>query len=526
VSTDYYLKDAETIAGNQSIPTYDGNNIMTGNLGNGYARITAKSGVMGDTFLDSITLNDGDIPIEFYPWTLEYTVDVDKDTPTIKIDAVSKDPSALVTGLGTFNLIPGENIKKIIVTTSDGASKVYTIKVNKEPSDDPTPTNILLKNPQSYLCASGDGYCIYQFNPETTLYEISLPFATEQISLEAILKTPYQTVEYRDVTDGDSIVMTEPTFELKEGIVNIFEVEITSESGKESTIYTYKVSRDDRGNNNLKSLEIKDPTVDLDFESLVYEYYLTVPSDCESLDLEAIPQNPLAKVEVLYNENFQTGLNDVRVVVTAPNGNSKTYLLHVFKEQSSNIFLQSLTVKDKEGNELELNPTFNKMLVEYIVNVGNEIDEVTIEAEAEEGTVTGDIGTQTLKSGNNQFDITVTSPKGDTQVYTINIVKAKNSNSNLLNIEVEGYELSPEFTSGNKNYSLTIPQSVTKLNVTVTPEEETTTYTIRGNNNLNSASNTIVITSIAEDKSYQVYQISVRKEASENNYLTDIEVST
>ncbi|MDE5587342.1 MAG: cadherin-like beta sandwich domain-containing protein, partial [Bacilli bacterium] len=43
---------------------------------------------------------------------------------------------------------------------------------------------------------------------------------------------------------------------------------------------------------------------------------------------------------------------------------------------------------------------------------------------------------------------------------------------------------------------------------------------------MNNASNTIVITSIAEDKSYQVYEITVKKEASENNYLTDIEVST
>lgn len=36
----YYLTDAETIAGNASIPTHDGTSTMTGNTGNGYVKIT------------------------------------------------------------------------------------------------------------------------------------------------------------------------------------------------------------------------------------------------------------------------------------------------------------------------------------------------------------------------------------------------------------------------------------------------------------------------------------------------------
>lgn len=40
VSTDYYLENAQTIAGNASMPTQDGSSTMTGNTGNGYAKIT------------------------------------------------------------------------------------------------------------------------------------------------------------------------------------------------------------------------------------------------------------------------------------------------------------------------------------------------------------------------------------------------------------------------------------------------------------------------------------------------------
>lgn len=39
----YYLTNAETIAGNQEIPTYDGKGVMVGNTGDGYAKLTCTS---------------------------------------------------------------------------------------------------------------------------------------------------------------------------------------------------------------------------------------------------------------------------------------------------------------------------------------------------------------------------------------------------------------------------------------------------------------------------------------------------
>lgn len=40
LNSSYYLTDAQTIAGNTSMPTHDGTSTMTGNSGNGYAKIT------------------------------------------------------------------------------------------------------------------------------------------------------------------------------------------------------------------------------------------------------------------------------------------------------------------------------------------------------------------------------------------------------------------------------------------------------------------------------------------------------
>ncbi len=522
VDTKYYLKDAETIAGNTEMPTHDGLDLMTGNSGNGYAKITATGGVNGDTFLDSITLNDGDIQIPFEPWTLEYNVFMDKDTPILKVNAISKDSNATIIGNGEFNIAPGESEHHIIVSTSDGSYKTYTINITKEPSDDATPKNIAIKNPQSYLCGSSKILCNYSFKESENNYEIVYPFETTDLTFNAELKSPYQSVTYYLVTDDGDVELNDGKLALDDNISNV-KVKITSESGIEN-FYNYKITKDASGNNVLKTLEIISPPIDIEFDSYIYEYTFTVPSSTERLELKLEAVNTQATILVDGNENLKVGMNQIKIKVTAENGNSRTYILNVYKEKSDNTYLSSLIVTNDNNEELELTPTFNKLFTNYNATASSSDKTITINAIPEEGIVTGN-GTFNLVSGKNVFPITVTSESGETMIYEVIIMKSRNNNSNLLNIEIEGYELSPEFDKATKNYTVSIPKSVNSLNVKVTPEEESTTYTIRGNTNLTDKSNTIVITSIAEDKTYQVYQIVVLKETSDNNYLKNIEVT-
>ena len=529
VSADYYLKDAETISGNTKIPNHTGTNLMNGNIGDGYARITANPGIVGDTFLDSILVDNNPSLVEFYPWELTYEINLSKEYGEVLVEATPKDSNAKVFGTGNIKLKPGLNEHKITVTTDDGASKTYTLKINREASDDSTPTNILLKNPQVYLCGISENYCKYTFIAETETYDILLPFETEQITLEAILRSEYQSVKYYTNDEDDNgvqnrVEVTDGIYNLHTGL-NIIEVDIISEDGNHTSTYVYRIMKDDAGNNNLLKLNVIDPLIDINFNPYVYEYYFNIDASYEKIDLEVETQNPQATKTITGNENLKSGMNDIRIVVKAPNGNEKTYLLHVFKEKSTNTFLSSLNIVDNENNNVEFTPVFQKVLTEYTAEVDEDTKSITINAIAEDGVVTGD-GVKTLVSGKNVFPITVTSESGDITIYNVIIMKAKNSNSNLLNIEVEGYTLTPTFSNDNKIYSLIIPKSVTSLNVIVTPEEETTTYTIKGNNNLNNMSNTIVITSVAEDKSYQTYEIKVSKEEDTNNYLSSINLNT
>jgi len=132
-----------------------------------------------------------------------------------------------------------------------------------------------------------------------------------------------------------------------------------------------------------------------------------------------------------------TGLNEIRILVTAPNKNQKTYILYVYKEQSTNTFLSNLEVIKENQERVELTPTFNKLLNDYSAVVDATTKKITINADSEAGLVTG-AGEFELVSGKNSFLITVTSESGDTNIYEIVIMKSRNSNSNLSNIEVEG----------------------------------------------------------------------------------------
>ncbi len=530
VDQKYYLNDAEMISGNQKMPNYDGTNLMDGNRGNGYAKITATPGIVGDTFLDNIIIDHGNVTIPFEPWTYTYEIDLPKEYNSVDILAIPKSQEASILGNGDITLHPGLNEHKIVVSTKDGANKTYTLKINREPSDDSKAKDIVLKNPVAYLCGLSPSYCNYTFDSDITSYEILLPFLTEKISLTPTLKSDYQTIKYyRNEPENEEenrIEQTSDTFEIHSGI-NIIEIDITSEDGLHTTTYTYKIRKDDSGNNNLAILNVTNPQnekTEITFNPSTYEYYITIPAEFAQIELEAIPENPDATVTISGNENLMTGLNEIRILVTAPNKNQKTYILYTYKEQSTNTFLSNLEVIKENQEKVELTPTFNKLLNDYTAVVDATTKKITINAASEAGSVTG-TGVFELVSGKNSFPITVTSESGDTNIYEIVIMKSRNNNSSLLNIEIEGYEISPEFSKDIKNYTVTIPKNVDKLNVKVTPEENTTTYTIRGNNNLTEKSNIIVITSIAEDKTYQVYQIVVLKESSTNNYLQNIEVT-
>ena len=82
--------------------------------------------------------------------------------------------------------------------------------------------------------------------------------------------------------------------------------------------------------NSIDMLRIKNFTID--FNKDILEYNIDVDSNVDSLNLDIILSSNLASYEVIGNEKFKTGRNVVKVIVTAEDGSTKTYIINVNKK--------------------------------------------------------------------------------------------------------------------------------------------------------------------------------------------------
>ena len=499
--------------------------IGSGNNGVGMAKISTVDTLPNDNYLFSLEVSSNGVKkvFQFEPWTQEYTINLEANEADVLIDAIPMDLKADVKNIGEFKVAPGFSDHLITVVAEDGSEKIYTIHFNRIPDSDPYPINIELKRLSANLCKINSSYCQYKFEKDTFDYEIFLPYNTKEIELKTVLKSEWQDVSYK--VDGQEVSDATGVFNLNNETTDI-EVKITSEDGNFTKTYNYKFKRDMTGNNNLASLTITNPDIEIsDFSSDIYEYYLTIPKGYDSYDVNYETESSLATVKVSGNTNLKFGMNDCYVTVTAFNGDKKTYIIHMYKEYEENVLLDSLQVYS-DTKELSLTPVFDNKINEYSLKVLEDVKKIRIEAIAEDSNaeVTG-IGEVNLISGLNELEVQVSI--GDVKnIYKINVYKEKDSNANIRNITVTDYELDKEFKKSEREYYVYLKNGETSIEVNVEMESELATYTVVGNNNLTKTINEIVVTGISEAKTVEIYKIYAVKEISNNNYLASLTSDT
>ncbi len=87
----------------------------------------------------------------------------------------------------------------------------------------------------------------------------------------------------------------------------------------------------------------------------------------------------------------------------------------------------------------------------------------------------------------------------------------KSNNKNLKSLAVDGYEITPDFSSDVTEYNLTVDENVDALTVNAVAEDEKAKVEITGNDNLLIGENTIEIKVTAEDETVRTYKINVTK---------------
>lgn len=184
------------------------------------------------------------------------------------------------------------------------------------------------------------------------------------------------------------------------------------------------------------------------------------------------------------------------------------------------------TTKSSNANlsNLGINPNdfsgFRSSITSYSVTVPKNVSSVSIYATAQDSkaTISG-TGSKSLNIGTNTFKVTVKAEDGTTKTYTLNITRSeeeepeKSKDATLKSLSIEEGTISPKFDKKTKEYTLTVENAITEINISAETNDENAKYLISKNaTKLKVGENNVEIVVIAEDETENKYIITVTRE--------------
>lgn len=170
---------------------------------------------------------------------------------------------------------------------------------------------------------------------------------------------------------------------------------------------------EDNDNTSLKIMRTNKENIVPKFDKGIFEYYLTVDNNTNSLDLTVVPENENSKIEITGNQNFKQGSNVVEIKVIAPNGSSNSYKIYVTKTndiEKANTNLETLAIEN-----VLLYPYFDTTITKYNVSVDNDVEKLNILAVPENVNAKVSIeGNDVLNVGDNTIIVSVLAEDGVT----------------------------------------------------------------------------------------------------------------
>lgn len=202
--------------------------------------------------------------------------------------------------------------------------------------------------------------------------------------------------------------------------------------------------------------------------------------------------------------------------------NTVAYTVRLAAPLSTDNTLTSLTV-----NKGTLKPTFAPETTSYKVSVPYSVSKLEVDAiGADKATVT--VNSPNLKpNATTKVTITVKAENGDTKTYTISVWRAQdpnyvaNSNNNLKDIQIDGFQLSPAFAPEVTEYVVWLPYETDAVTVKPSTDDKNATVEIYGGSELVAGEdNEITVVCTAEDGKQKTYTI-IAKRAAAHNQMED-----
>lgn len=342
-----------------------------------------------NSYLSSLSISGASI--DFKSNITEYNID-SLDQSVITISATSSDAGSTITGeLGEQKLEYGKNTFKVTVTSENGNSTTYTINIYRPSSN------------SSLDSLSVEGTNI-EFNSEKLNYDLIIN--SDKINITA--------------TASSSTSKLEGTGEKKlEYGKNEFKIIVTAENGSKRT-YTLNIMRYDT-DNTLKSIKINDQELEINDNKEI-----TFTTKLDKIKIEANASSDRVKsITGTGEKNIVYGANEFEIIVTAENGDIRTYKLIV--NRLSDNRLSKLTIN---GKDIDLKDD----IYNYNFEVDSDTDKVKIDAKLqdEKNEFIEGYGPRTinkLESNKTKVVIKIKGQDGNDVTYIINIIKKEKDKS-------------------------------------------------------------------------------------------------
>ena len=349
-----------------------------------------------------------------------------------------------------------------------------------------------------------DGTAVSGFNKDTTSYKMNIN--REKVYITAVKQ------------DGREKVTGTGEKNLKCGS-NKIQVTATSEAGN-SKKYTLNINRTCSSNTSLKGIALSSGTLSPEFKENIYEYNVNLGKDDKTISINGIKSEASQKISgEVTNKEIGYGKTIIPLTVTSQNGKKTTYKITINKDDTRSDSTQLSSISLSSGNI-----NFSQDKYTYETKVLYDITKIDITATPKDQNSKVSIkGNDNLKVGENIVTITVTSEKGKKQDYKIIVTRLKEGatlgdNPNIKNITVNGYDL--PFKYDRNDYRLAI-KNEEQLDIKITMDDPTASYTITGNENLKDGSIIKIITKTSDNKS-KTYTIEITKSSQAIYYIIAI----
>lgn len=283
------------------------------------------------------------------------------------------------------------------------------------------------------------------------------------------------------------------------------------------------------GNNYLSSITLSEGTIDFDKSKTTYEIKNINSS---TIEIKATSESSYAKLSGdVGKKNLKLGLNTFKITVTSESGVNRIYTLKIYRNDNRD---KTNTLSSLEVENNKITPEFNKNTINYTLTVKKDVTSVKINAtlESDKSSFNKGYGPRTvnLNYGLNSVLIKVTSESGATKTYTIKITREddRSSNNYLKSLNVSSGDF--KFNKKTLNYSFSVQNEITSLNVIATPEDSKSTVSGAKTYNLKEGLNKINITVTAENKQTRTYSLQVTRIVKNiskevNNKLGSLEIT-